>query len=140
MNEAAETLYAKARRYNRMPKEPSSIASKNAFMPYPSLRAWAMAMRHSGLSLGQLINIALHENRNADVREISIGFHGEKICVHFVGFRGEEYWSAVRIWGKPHYTHPQADFRMIGDMGPEDIVIFGPKAFNVPRKWRQQAH
>lgn len=136
----ADTLYAKARHYNRLPKERTDTASKDAFVPYPSVRAWAMAMRESGLTLGQLIGIALFNDPAADVREVSIGFHGERSCLHFVGFRGEEYWSAVKVWGTPHFVHPQADFRMIGEMGPEDVVIYGPKAFNVPRKWRQQAH
>lgn len=108
--------------------------SKDSFRPYPSKRAWATAMRHSGLTLGQLINIA---GPGADVREIAIGFTGEEPRVHFVGFRGEEYWSAVKIWGTPDFTHPQADFRMIGDMAPHDLVIYGPKAFNTPRKWRK---
>lgn len=134
---SAEITYAKARHYNKLPKAPADTDSKNAFMPYPSLRAWAMAMRESGLTLGQLIRIALHDDRDADVREISIGFHGEISCVHFVGFRGEEYWSAVRIWGRPHYTWPEASFRTLGETGPEDVVIYGPSAFNMPKKWRQ---
>jgi hypothetical protein len=26
-------------------------------------------------------------------------------CLHFIGFRGEEYWSAVKVWGKPEMIH-----------------------------------
>jgi hypothetical protein len=51
-------------------------------------------------------------------------------CVHFIGFRGDEYWSAVRIWGKPDYTWPQATWHILGDIAPEDTVIFAAKAFN----------
>lgn len=135
----AETLYAKARHFRRLP--PDTIYKSKGFLPYATAREYGLAMRHSGFTLGQCINFLLASDIvDKDVRELSIGYHGERVCLHFVGFRGEEYWSAVRIWGKPHYTHPQADFRMIGDMGPQDVVIFGPKAFNVPHKWRQQAH
>ena len=30
-------------------------------------------------------------------------------AVHFVGFRGQEYHSAVRVWGKPDFIHPVWD-------------------------------
>ena len=32
--------------------------------------------------------------------------------LHFVGFRGEEYWSAVKVWGKPDFYHMGFDLRM----------------------------
>ena len=25
-------------------------------------------------------------------------------AVHYVGFRAEEYWSAVKVWGRPGYV------------------------------------
>lgn len=74
-----------------------------------------------------------------DPHEFTEGFYGTKSCLHFVGFRGEEYWSAVRIWGKPDYTWPQATFQILGDCAPADTVIFGPSAFNKPKKWRAAA-
>ena len=49
-----------------------------------------------------------------------------KSCVHYVGFRTDsEYWSAVRIWGKPDFFHPCHDYRMYGEIAENDIVIFG---------------
>ena len=48
--------------------------------------------------------------------------------VHFIGFRGNEYHSAVRVWGLPDFIHLINDRRARGDMGPDDILIFGPKA------------
>lgn len=48
--------------------------------------------------------------------------------VHFVGFRGEEFWSAVKVFGYPNFIHSIHDHRMYGDVGPEDVLIFGPKA------------
>ena len=45
-------------------------------------------------------------------------------AVHFVGFRGEEYWSAVRVWGKPGFIHMGNDSRMRREMADGDIVIY----------------
>ena len=45
-------------------------------------------------------------------------------CTHFVGFRGEEYWSAVRIWGRPHVIHRRWDRRARREIGDEDVVVF----------------
>lgn len=28
-------------------------------------------------------------------------------ALHFVSFHGDEYVSAVRIWGKPDFFHPE---------------------------------
>ena len=45
-------------------------------------------------------------------------------CVHFVGFRGEEYWSAVKVWGKPGMVHRVWDRRAQRDIGPDDVIVF----------------
>jgi hypothetical protein len=48
--------------------------------------------------------------------------------IHFIGFRGEEFWSAVKVWGQPDFVHMIHDARMYGDVGPDDTLVFGPKA------------
>ena len=45
-------------------------------------------------------------------------------AIHFVGFRGDEYVSAVRIWGKPNFFHRIWDRRAVRDIDPADTVIF----------------
>jgi hypothetical protein len=45
-------------------------------------------------------------------------------CVHFIGFRGDEYWSAAKIWGRPHFIHQRWDLRARRDIGEEDLVVF----------------
>lgn len=45
-------------------------------------------------------------------------------CLHFIGFRGDEYWSAVRIFGRPDFVHRYWDYRAIGDIAPGDTVVF----------------
>lgn len=47
---------------------------------------------------------------------------------HFIGFRGEEYWNAVKVFGLPDFIHMWHDNRMYGDVGEEDILIFASKA------------
>lgn len=44
--------------------------------------------------------------------------------VHFVWFRGEEYWSAVKIWGKPDFIHMGWDTRARREILDTDIVVF----------------
>lgn len=59
--------------------------------------------------------------------------------IHFVGFRGEEYWSAVSVWGKPDFYHRGYDNRMRREIGADDVIVFangyeddGPKWHSYP--------
>ncbi len=45
-------------------------------------------------------------------------------CVHYVGFRGDEYGRARRLWGGPAFIHRKWDRRAQRDVGPDDLVIF----------------
>lgn len=65
----------------------------------------------------------------------------EGLAVHFIGFRGEEYWSAVRIFGRPDFFHRVWDARakMGGERASGDVLVFArgtveddphPMAFN----------
>lgn len=47
-----------------------------------------------------------------------------KPITHFVGFRGDEYMRACRIWGKPHYIHHTWDRRAQRDIADGDTVVF----------------
>ena len=49
---------------------------------------------------------------------------GDVRWVHFVGFTGEEYWSAVRIWGRPRFVHRGWDLRAQREIGEDDLVVF----------------
>ena len=48
--------------------------------------------------------------------------------IHFIGFTGEEYWSAVKVWGSPHFIRRGWDKRALRDIGEEDLVIFAHRA------------
>ena len=45
-------------------------------------------------------------------------------AVHFVGFRGEEFHSARRVFGQPDFVHRIWDIRATQDIAPGDIVVF----------------
>jgi hypothetical protein len=40
-----------------------------------------------------------------------------------VGFRGNEYHSAVKIFGKPDFYHPKFDIRAKADITEGDTVV-----------------
>lgn len=49
---------------------------------------------------------------------------GTKPCLHFVGFKGDEYTRAVRLFGRPDFIHRQWDLRAPGDVDVGDVIIF----------------
>lgn len=55
--------------------------------------------------------------------------------VHYVGFRGDEYVRAYRIWGGPVMIHKGNDPRVMTEVGPEDVVVYGPKSNPTPWVW-----
>jgi hypothetical protein len=59
-------------------------------------------------------------------------------CLHFVGLRGDEYWRAVRVFGRPDFIHDAWDITAAAHAAPIDTVVFarGP-ADQKPRSfWR----
>jgi len=64
----------------------------------------------------------------------------KKNQVHFFGFRGDEYNSAVKIWGAPDFIHPVHDRRAYLEIDKEnDILIFaGKERPDVISKYRRE--
>ena len=59
--------------------------------------------------------------------------------IHFVGFRGEEYRSACKVWGNPDYIHRGYDNRMRRETASYDTIVFangceehGPSWYSYP--------
>jgi len=50
--------------------------------------------------------------------------------IHFVEFRGEEFRSAVRVWGRPDFIHRGWDLRARREIAPEDTVVFAKGEFD----------
>ncbi len=47
------------------------------------------------------------------------------MAVHFIGFRGNEYTSAVRVWGKPDFIHMGWDRRSRREIDFDaDTIVF----------------
>lgn len=45
-------------------------------------------------------------------------------AVHFVGFRGDEYARACRVWGNPDFIHRGWDLRAAREIADGDTVVF----------------
>lgn len=45
-------------------------------------------------------------------------------CLHFVGFRDERYWSAVKAFGLPDFYHRKWDARAKAEIMPGDVAVF----------------
>lgn len=60
--------------------------------------------------------------------------------LHFVGFRDDRYWNAVKIWGQPDMIHEAWDFYAADDTAPGDTIIFANAAWNQrPRSFTVEA-
>lgn len=60
--------------------------------------------------------------------------------VHFVGFRDERYWSAVRVFGPPDMVHEAWDRYAADDVAPGDLVVFAEgEANQEPRSFTVEA-
>lgn len=53
-------------------------------------------------------------------------------ALHFVGFRGDEYISACRVFGKPDFYHYVWDQRAQREITDNDIVVFAKYDPNDP--------
>lgn len=58
-----------------------------------------------------------------------------KPCVHFVGFRRDEYTSAVRIWGVPDFIHRVNDSRSRREIWEGDTVVYANGSENRPSEY-----
>ena len=51
-------------------------------------------------------------------------------CIHFVGFSGEEYWSATKVFGEPDFIHRGWDLRAQREIAEGDTVVFAQGAYD----------
>jgi hypothetical protein len=47
-----------------------------------------------------------------------------KAALHFVGFRDDRYWNAVRVWGLPDFIHQGWDRRAQREIMQGDTIVF----------------
>lgn len=74
--------------------------------------------------------------------DVTTGSAARTSAVHFIGFRGDEYTSAVRIFGLPDFIHPGWDRWARIEIMPGDIAVFArgtfddePSQFGFPDVW-----
>ena len=57
-------------------------------------------------------------------------------CIHFIGFRGDEFISAIKVWGRPDFFHRVWDVRAQQEIAPGDTAIFARGTDrDTPTKW-----
>lgn len=66
--------------------------------------------------------------------------------VHFVGFRDDRYWNAVRVFGPPDMIHEAWDRYAADDTAACDLVVFAegewdqrPRSFSVEAETSRRA-
>ena len=55
-----------------------------------------------------------------------------QMAVHFVNFKDDRYWAAVKVFGKPDFIHRRWDRRAQEDFAPGDIYVFAEGQENDP--------
>jgi hypothetical protein len=45
-------------------------------------------------------------------------------ALHFVGFKDERLWNAVKVWGRPDFYHRHWDDRARAEIVDGDVAIF----------------
>ena len=46
------------------------------------------------------------------------------MAIHFIGFRNDRYWNAVKVFGKPDFYHRVWDVRARQEIEGDDIAVF----------------
>ena len=49
---------------------------------------------------------------------------GTMAILHFVGFKDERYWNAVKTFGKPDFVHRHWDYRAQCEVCEGDVAVF----------------
>lgn len=95
-------------------------------MPFPvTIRAHAFGRQCARMGFGwEDALTTLRASDVADKRDEDAFARGFGRALHFIGFRGDEYISAVRVWGKPDFFHRVWDVRARSEIAPFDIAVF----------------
>lgn len=85
---------------------------------------WSAVKRYRALPPERAETQAEKEARGLVFRP-AMEVHITRACLHFVGFRGDEFTRAVRVFGVPDFIHRYWDHRAIGDIVADlDTVVF----------------
>ena len=59
--------------------------------------------------------------------------------VHFVGFKDDRYWNAVKTFGPPHYIHPRWDACARREVDDGDLIVFADGPHD-QEAWRRRIY
>ena len=60
------------------------------------------------------------------------------MAIHFIGFKDDRVWNAIRVWGMPDFWHRNWDVRAKQEIAPGDTAIFAKGSEHDEPK--EQAH
>jgi hypothetical protein len=138
-----EDYMIKIARYRKMvmaqdKATPSPVVENNkTFVSYPDSLSWARSMR-DWLTWTQVLDVwERNPGRTHTEREVAEEYHGSPSCLHFVGFRGDEFTRAVKVFGRPDFVHRVNDRRLRdgGELAPHDTVVFANGYESKPTDW-----
>lgn len=55
-------------------------------------------------------------------------------ALHFVGFKNDRYWNAVKVFGLPDFYHRNWDMRARQEVVPGDVAVFAVGSADDPPK------
>lgn len=80
------------------------------------------ALHPAERQVGQLYGRGALVNMGEDIEEEVD--KSNRALVHFVGFKDERYWAAVKVWGRPDFYHRLWDVRATREIVVGDVVVF----------------
>lgn len=51
------------------------------------------------------------------------------MALHFIGFKDERYYNAVRVFGRPDFIHRHWDVRAKHEIVQGDVAVFATKTY-----------
>ena len=52
---------------------------------------------------------------------------GRSMALHFIGFKDDRYYNAVKVFGAPDFIHRHWDVRAEQEIMPGDVAVFATK-------------
>lgn len=63
---------------------------------------------------------------------LAVADHVPGAALHFVGFKDDRYWNAVKVFGVPDVVHRIWDERARQEIAPGDVAIFAEGSIDDP--------
>ena len=58
------------------------------------------------------------------------------MALHFIGFKDERYYNAVKVFGQPDFIHRHWDVRAKHEIAQGDVAVFATKTYHdIPNEY-----